>query len=169
MNQKNKEAIVQETLLGLVERRPKISSSTVYGEFIYDAFERMITVLPKKTDSFSVNKVYVLISSQSHRSACYIEGIDNNSGSTVSNIADERYGLSEKCFISPAMIIARDLDYLRFSEIESVWEILYKEVLPREIMVELVYDFTPPYENYKVDKNAGEKISAIIASFNSES
>lgn len=167
MEQNSKEKIIAKAIYDLEEHWNEIThSSVIYGEFIYDSFERLLTLLSASEKGFVVERIYVLLSRESNRAACYIDGYSSN-GAHVENLADGRHNSSDVMFSRQASKIADNLDYLHFSEIESAWEILYNKVLPKEVHVDIIYDFIPPYESYKVAMKPGEQVSAIIVYFDS--
>ena len=166
MEQKSKESLISIALNNLEDSRYDIShASEIYGECIYDAFKKMLTSLLLTSNGFTAEKVYVLFSRKSLRTACYIEGINLSTGKRIDNIAVLRRNSS---IAFEAQKISDSLEYLLFSEIEFAWEIMYKKVLPEGLIFEISYDFNSPYGTYKIPHVEDETVSALIMYFDSK-
>lgn len=164
MEQSRKEQICKDTLRKLLKNRESIIRRvTSYGEYVYDAFERMLTVSTWRTEQYDVAKVYVVIGKVSESAFCFIEGENPVTGERIADLGDGYHDTGEFYFSEECIDIGADLDYLDFTEIEAAWEILYNKVLPQAIKMEIIYDFDLPYKEYEGDLQRDGKPEPVSA------
>ena len=166
MEQQRRQQLQQDALRKLSKNRNDIYRSvTVYGDQVYDAFERMLKISTLTAGPYQVAKIIVLIGRTSESAICYIEGVDPKTGEKVADLADGYHDTEEVSFNEEAAMIGSDLDYTDFDEIEAAWEIIYYKVFPKAIKTEILYDYKSPYTMETGDTQGieeAEQTSAII-------
>ena len=159
MDRNNKNQMCKDALSKLLKNRERIIRAvTVYGEYVYDAFERMIKISTWKVGMYEVSKVCVAYGRTSETAYCFVEGYNPETGDKIANLADGFHDVADKFISEEATEIAGDLDYINFDEIEAVWEIIYNVVLPNGMNTEIIYDFNTHNISYTGDSRESREI-----------